>query len=163
MRPNSDVWRSDLSMAGGVSTSGSFTGLASDSSDGCSPRPPRSSPTVRKFISYSYSGHHAVLDMPQFVQPPDINDMDNFDSIQRSWRILASARHANTSTRLRWSNWTTISPVSGDCVVELVALEPTTKVLWNMVRVRPTPLVTPIQIAGPRTLDEQRTTGERDF
>ena len=48
MRPNSDVWRSDLSMAGGVSTSGSFTGLASDSSDGCSPRPPRSSPTVRK-------------------------------------------------------------------------------------------------------------------
>src|SRR5712671_5360468 len=28
-----------------------------------------------------------------------------------------------------------------DCVVELVGLEPTTKVLWNMVRVRPTPLV----------------------
>src|SRR5882762_1913176 len=34
-----------------------------------------------------------------------------------------------------------ISPVVGDCVVELVGLEPTTKVLWNMVRVRPTPLV----------------------
>jgi len=26
-----------------------------------------------------------------------------------------------------------ISPVAGDCVVELVGLEPTTKVLWNMV------------------------------
>src|SRR5882672_5088491 len=34
-----------------------------------------------------------------------------------------------------------ISPVVGDCVVELVGLEPTTKVLWNMVGVRPTPLV----------------------
>jgi len=34
-----------------------------------------------------------------------------------------------------------ISPVMRDCVVELVGLEPTTKVLWNMVRVRPTPLV----------------------
>ena len=31
------------------------------------------------------------------------------------------------------------SPVVGDCVVELVGLEPTTKVLWNMVGVRPTP------------------------
>jgi len=30
-----------------------------------------------------------------------------------------------------------ISPVVGDCVVELVGLEPTTKVLWNMVGVRP--------------------------
>src|SRR5712671_6837305 len=29
----------------------------------------------------------------------------------------------------------------GDCVVELVGLEPTTKVLWNMVGVRPAPLV----------------------
>src|SRR6267154_2607857 len=29
----------------------------------------------------------------------------------------------------------------GDCVVESVGLEPTTKVLWNMVGVRPTPLV----------------------
>ena len=28
-----------------------------------------------------------------------------------------------------------------DCVVELVGLEPTTKVLWNMGRVRPTTLV----------------------
>jgi hypothetical protein len=28
-----------------------------------------------------------------------------------------------------------------DCVVELVGLEPTTKVLWNMVGARPTPLV----------------------
>ena len=28
-----------------------------------------------------------------------------------------------------------------DCVVELVGLEPTTKVLWNMVGVRPAPLV----------------------
>src|SRR5258706_5001952 len=28
-----------------------------------------------------------------------------------------------------------------DCVVEQVGLEPTTKVLWNMVGVRPTPLV----------------------
>ena len=28
-----------------------------------------------------------------------------------------------------------------DCVVELVGLEPTTKVLWNMVGVRPTTLV----------------------
>src|SRR6267154_3691868 len=34
-----------------------------------------------------------------------------------------------------------ISPVVGDCVVELVGLEPTTKVLWNMVGVRPAPLV----------------------
>ena len=34
-----------------------------------------------------------------------------------------------------------VSPVAGDCVVELVGLEPTTKVLWNMVGVRPTPLV----------------------
>src|SRR4051812_37928978 len=34
-----------------------------------------------------------------------------------------------------------ISPVVGDCVVELVGLEPTTKVLWNMVGVRPTTLV----------------------
>src|SRR5436190_719535 len=33
------------------------------------------------------------------------------------------------------------SPVGGDCVVELVGLELTAKVLWNMVRVRPTPLV----------------------
>src|SRR5712671_4861794 len=33
------------------------------------------------------------------------------------------------------------SPVARDCVVELVGLEPTTKVLWNMVRVRPTTLV----------------------
>ncbi len=33
------------------------------------------------------------------------------------------------------------SPVARDWVVELVGLEPTTKVLWNMVRVRPTPLV----------------------
>jgi hypothetical protein len=34
-------------------------------------------------------------------------------------------------------------------VVELVGLEPTTKVLWNMVGVRPTPLVGhPWQIAG---------------
>src|SRR5712671_5404954 len=33
------------------------------------------------------------------------------------------------------------SPVAGDCVVELVGLEPTTKVLWNMVGVRPAPLV----------------------
>src|SRR5712671_3951659 len=41
-----------------------------------------------------------------------------------------------------------ISPVAGDWVVELVGLEPTTKVLWNTVRVRPTPLVTPLQIAG---------------
>jgi hypothetical protein len=32
-----------------------------------------------------------------------------------------------------------ISPVVGDCVVEPVGLEPTTKVLWNMVGVRPTP------------------------
>src|SRR5712671_3804704 len=30
------------------------------------------------------------------------------------------------------------SPVAGGSVVELVGLEPTTKVLWNMVRVRPT-------------------------
>ena len=28
-----------------------------------------------------------------------------------------------------------------ECVVELVGLEPTTKVLWNMVGVRPTPLI----------------------
>ena len=34
-----------------------------------------------------------------------------------------------------------ISPVVGDCVVELVGLELTTKVLWNMVGVRPTTLV----------------------
>src|SRR5712671_2833615 len=34
-----------------------------------------------------------------------------------------------------------LSPVARECVVELVGLEPTTKVLWNMVRVRPTPLV----------------------
>src|SRR3979490_1530624 len=35
-----------------------------------------------------------------------------------------------------------MSPVrTGDCVVELVGLEPTTKVLWNMVGVRPAPLV----------------------
>ena len=34
-----------------------------------------------------------------------------------------------------------ISPVSRDCVVELVGLELTTKVLWNMVGVRPTTLV----------------------
>jgi hypothetical protein len=34
-----------------------------------------------------------------------------------------------------------ISPVAGDCVVELVGLELTTKVLWNMVGVRPTTLV----------------------
>src|SRR6266571_1874339 len=41
------------------------------------------------------------------------------------------------------------TPVARDCVVELVGLEPTTKVLWNMVRVRPTPLVGhPMQIAG---------------
>src|SRR6267154_1706506 len=33
------------------------------------------------------------------------------------------------------------SPVVGDCVVELVGLELTTKVLWNMVGVRPTTLV----------------------
>ena len=34
-----------------------------------------------------------------------------------------------------------ISPVVGDCMVELVVLEPTTKVLWNMVGFRPTTLV----------------------
>src|SRR5882757_2392035 len=34
-----------------------------------------------------------------------------------------------------------VSPIAGDCVVEPVGLEPTTKVLWNMVGVRPTPLV----------------------
>src|SRR5882757_9456444 len=34
-----------------------------------------------------------------------------------------------------------ISRVGGDCVVELVGLELTTKVLWNMVGVRPTTLV----------------------
>src|SRR5712671_3256674 len=34
-----------------------------------------------------------------------------------------------------------ISPVLRDCVVELVGLEPTTKVLWNMVGVRPAPSV----------------------
>src|SRR4051794_22242536 len=33
------------------------------------------------------------------------------------------------------------SSVSRNCVVELVGLELTTKVLWNMVGVRPTPLV----------------------
>jgi hypothetical protein len=33
------------------------------------------------------------------------------------------------------------SPVAGDWVVELVGLEPTTRVLWKVVRVRPTPLV----------------------
>jgi hypothetical protein len=33
------------------------------------------------------------------------------------------------------------SPVARDCVVELVGLEPTTRVLWNVVRVRPTALV----------------------
>src|SRR5712671_3548144 len=33
------------------------------------------------------------------------------------------------------------SPVARDCVVELVGLEPTTSVLWNMVRVRPAHLV----------------------
>src|SRR5712672_1763348 len=36
---------------------------------------------------------------------------------------------------------TQVSPVGGDCVVELVGLESTTRVLWNMVRVRPTTLV----------------------
>jgi hypothetical protein len=34
-----------------------------------------------------------------------------------------------------------ISPVVGDCVVEPVGLEPTTKVLWNMGGVRPAHLV----------------------
>src|SRR5712671_2749518 len=33
------------------------------------------------------------------------------------------------------------SPVAPDCVVELVGLEPTTKVLWNMGGVRPAHLV----------------------
>src|SRR3979490_2057292 len=47
-----------------------------------------------------------------------------------------------------------MSPVrTGDCVVELVGLEPTTKVLWNMVRVRPTPPGrTPTRSAVPTPL-----------
>ena len=47
------------------------------------------------------------------------------------------------------------SPVARDCVVELVGLEPTTKVLWNMVRVRPT---TPVgHLSGPETWVTDRT------
>ena len=50
-------------------------------------------------------------------------------------RLVGSARSTSLAPPRR------ISPVAGDCVVELVGLEPTTKVLWNMVRVRPSTLV----------------------
>src|SRR5882762_6241654 len=58
-----------------------------------------------------------------------------FHSIRESPLRGGGQRCTRTSRRSR------ISPVEGDCVVELVGLEPTTKVLWNMVGVRPAPLV----------------------
>jgi len=51
-----------------------------------------------------------------------------------AWRRLSDGRQVASPGKLR-------QPVARDCVVELVGLEPTTKVLWNIVGVRPTPLV----------------------
>ncbi len=56
------------------------------------------------------------------------------DQLTRSNTMLEQFRFLGISTKGE-------SPIAPDCVVELVGLEPTTKVLWNMVGVRPTPLV----------------------